>query len=223
MILAGCDRSAAPCDGVSETCVAVHVATSSAAPDELAQLHLDVVWDGHHGRTMLALDSATLPAATALTFPDPPTAPVRIDVVAGVADQIAVFATGHASTTLVPGEHAEIRIDLTPPLPCDVGATYCGGVAIPGDPDTVYACTETIPAAHGRCPGACVTHPTLGDTCAGVGGTCVTGGLYCGGDKLDGDPSTLYECSPTGTAINPTFCDLGCVVAPAGTDDHCRM
>lgn len=212
---------AEPCAGIDGTCVAVHV--SSSAATSFTRLHLDVVWDGQHGRTAVDLEpGTTLPAATALTFPDPPAAPARLDVVAGVADDATILATGHGTTTLVPGATAEVRIALTPPPPCDTTRTYCGGVALAGDPDTVYACTATIPDAHGRCPGDCIPHPTLGDTCAGVGGRCVTGGRYCGGDKLDGDPSTLYECSASGTAINPTFCTDGCVVAPAGSDDFCR-
>jgi hypothetical protein len=60
-----------------------------------------------------------------------------------------------------------------------------------------------------------------GDTCAGVGGTCVETGLYCGGDKVDGDPSSLYRCT-SGAGAFVMECANGCVIGSPGHDDACR-
>lgn len=50
---------------------------------------------------------------------------------------------------------------------------------------------------------------------------CTAGALYCGGDKLAGDPESVYVCAQ-GAGTQAMRCANGCVVAPAGTDDHCR-
>lgn len=49
---------------------------------------------------------------------------------------------------------------------------------------------------------------------------CQPGGLYCGGDKLEGDPNTLYRCTTSGPIIRGA-CAAGCEVRP-GRDDRCR-
>lgn len=53
-----------------------------------------------------------------------------------------------------------------------------------------------------------------------LGTTCVVGGAYCGGDKLNGDPSTLYRCDGTNTPAVIEQCPNGCSVVP-GQDDAC--
>ena len=53
------------------------------------------------------------------------------------------------------------------------------------------------------------------------GGNCVVGGSYCGGDKVTGNPSTLYLCH--GSKVAPTVikhCTAGCKVS-SGVDDSC--
>jgi hypothetical protein len=51
--------------------------------------------------------------------------------------------------------------------------------------------------------------------------SCVNGnGLYCGGDGVVGNPSTLYQC--TGGALTVSaVCSLGCQHEPAGVNDQC--
>jgi hypothetical protein len=56
--------------------------------------------------------------------------------------------------------------------------------------------------------------PDFGD------GGCQIGGFYCGGDKLEGDPNTLYRCAATGPVIRGA-CVASCEVRP-GRDDRCR-
>jgi hypothetical protein len=53
-------------------------------------------------------------------------------------------------------------------------------------------------------------------------GSCVPSGRYCGNDKVQGDPNTLYLCVADADARVLTRCEAGCVVAPPGTDDYCK-
>lgn len=52
-------------------------------------------------------------------------------------------------------------------------------------------------------------------------GRCVTGGSYCGGDKLVGDANTLYRCNVDGTGTVIQRCVNGCAVN-TGRDDSCK-
>ncbi len=49
---------------------------------------------------------------------------------------------------------------------------------------------------------------------------CVDGGLYCGGDKVEGNASTLYRCED-GEGTKVRACAHGCAVR-SGKDDACR-
>ncbi len=49
---------------------------------------------------------------------------------------------------------------------------------------------------------------------------CVTGGYYCGGDKVSGEPGRLYRCEKDGSATLVSACTHGCVSRP-GRDDAC--
>ncbi|MFT3697835.1 MAG: hypothetical protein QM831_32140 [Kofleriaceae bacterium] len=49
---------------------------------------------------------------------------------------------------------------------------------------------------------------------------CVAGSNYCGGDKVAGDPSTLYECNGGGVPHAIKVCSNGCTVN-IGNDDTC--
>lgn len=71
----------------------------------------------------------------------------------------------------------------------------------------------------------------LGDDGSGVGvdagaapkgNDCVPGGYYCGGDKVTGDPKTLYRCTGPGTPTVAQKCTTACVVS-AGADDACAV
>jgi len=54
-----------------------------------------------------------------------------------------------------------------------------------------------------------------------AGATCFVGGLYCGGDKISGEPNTLYRCTGTGAPALVRHCASGCAVH-SGNDDACR-
>lgn len=49
---------------------------------------------------------------------------------------------------------------------------------------------------------------------------CVAGSRYCGGDKVAGDPDTLYECNGGGVPHAIQVCPHGCTVN-IGADDTC--
>ncbi|MBA3819666.1 MAG: hypothetical protein H0X17_12290, partial [Deltaproteobacteria bacterium] len=51
-------------------------------------------------------------------------------------------------------------------------------------------------------------------------GDCVAAALYCGGDKLAGDPQTLYQCNGGGVPLARGRCAGGCRVVP-DDDDEC--
>jgi hypothetical protein len=216
-----------PCAGAA-TCVRIDV-ESAAAPgapaiERIDQLELDVVYgDRHATTTTQAAGGRTteLPLATAIVLDVPGTTPVSVGIVAAGKLGASVLGTGAGSTTVAPGHRAAIAIGLSPVADCTAGAPYCGGDRLAGDPATLYQCNAGgVPIARGVCRNGCLVRPGKDDTCSGGTATCVDGGSYCGGDKLDGDPQTLYTCM-AGAGVSPRRCPDGCVVRPSN-DDACR-
>jgi hypothetical protein len=132
-----------------------------------------------------------------------------------------VLGAGAGSTTIAPHHHASIDLELAPIDVCTAGALYCGGDKLAGAPDVLYQCnTGGVPIARGRCANGCTTRPGKDDQCSAGPAACRDGGTYCGGDKLAGDPQTLYVCA-AGAGTTPTLCANGCIVNP-NDDDACR-
>jgi hypothetical protein len=52
------------------------------------------------------------------------------------------------------------------------------------------------------------------------GGCPLGNGLYCGGNGIAGDPTTLYRCTNGALAV-VSACAAGCFVQPPGEDDAC--
>ena len=217
LALAACG-TADPCDGKA-TCVTLHV--SSPAVRQIDQLELDLLYGTVHS-TVTTQDGAhatTLPAETAIVLDVP--AEVMLGVVAAGKLGGTVLGTGAGQVAIAPGDHAAIDLVLAPPTACVAAALYCGGDKVAGDPMTLYECDAGgVPQARGACTYGCLVRPGSDDACRGGGGTCVDGGHYCGGDKLDGDPQTLYVCSG-GVGTSPMRCANGCAIV-AGSDDTCR-
>ena len=223
--LAACGDPSDPCEGAAGTCLAVTVSAGSLDGDRLDQLELDVLYvDFHDTPTTQSGGAARLPVTTALRLdipaPGSAAAPIAAIVVAAkLAGQ--VLGTGAASPELVPGGRAAVEIELAPPGPCQPGSFYCGGDKLAGDPGVLYLCNGGgVPHARGRCAAECVVNVQNDDACRAVGGPCVEGGYYCGGDKLDGDPRSLYQCVG-GVGKNRRECANGCAVR-TGQDDACR-
>ena len=105
---------------------------------------------------------------------------------------------------------------------CTPGGLYCGGDKIGGNASTLYRCNGAAePSVVEACSAGCSVNPGVDDSCNASGGGCVVGGLYCGGDKVTGNPSTLYRCNGTSAPGVVEQCGNGCSVN-AGTDDSCH-
>ncbi|MEO7730029.1 MAG: hypothetical protein ABIY55_03585, partial [Kofleriaceae bacterium] len=213
LVLAGCGADD-PCAGV-ETCVRLEV--SSATIARIDQLELDVVYGAAHATTTTQAAggrTTALPLASAIVLDVAGEAPLAVGVVAAGKLGASVLGTGAASVTVAHGEHAEIVIELSPIEDCNAGTLYCGGDKLAGDPQTLYQCNAGgVPIARGVCADGCLVRPAKADVCRASAGTCKTGSSYCGGDKLDGDPRTLYLCQ-AGVGTSPVGCANGCVVRP---------
>jgi hypothetical protein len=104
---------------------------------------------------------------------------------------------------------------------CIAGGLYCGGDKVSGNANTLYRCTGgSAGTALGTCSDGCAVVSGSNDECRGAGG-CVVGGLYCGGDKVSGDPSVLYRCTGGASGSVVERCSNGCSVS-SGRDDACR-
>lgn len=221
---AACGGDPDPCAEVAGACIAVRI--ESATVDAIDALELDVLYGDRHGTattTPAGGGAASLPLYTALALA--PDAPIPVGVVAAGKLGARVLGTGAASTTLAPGARAAITIELSPIADCVDGGLYCGGDKVAGAADTLYLCDrDGVPRARGRCLAGCRVSPTADDTCRahddGQPGPCTTGGFYCGGDELEGDPQALYRCE-AGAGVFQRVCADGCVVE-TDRDDHCR-
>lgn len=109
---------------------------------------------------------------------------------------------------------------------------YCGssmqnGFA-GGSPLTLYNCQNGSVAGTSSCAYGCYVAPSGqadgcdADPCTGVPAS--GNGIYCGSSTQSGfkggNPRVLYNCQGSRTA-STTVCGGNCVVAPAGTADHC--
>lgn len=217
LLLTACG-SPSPCEDVAGACIELHV--ESATVDRIDQLELDVRYNDRHGTKTTSDGVVELPLVTAIELP----ANQVLDVGVVGAGKLAgiVLGTGAASAMLMKSSHVELTIQLSPIADCQAGAFYCGGDKLAGDASTLYQCNGGgVPLARGKCLHGCIVTPTQDDTCDAGPDVCQDGGFYCGGDKLAGDPQSLYRCS-AGKGIDRVECSDGCVIAPAGTDDHCR-
>jgi len=228
-----------PCAGVAGTCLAVHVASPSA--HELDELAVDVTAGAFHdaATTRPSGGRATLPLTTAIELAAVVTRSLEVRVaLVGKLDG-NVVGVGAAAITLDLGQHAAVQIvlgaapadggaadaapDAAPDAGCVPGGLYCGGDKLDGDPQTLYRCNaDAAPTARGRCSAGCILIKGNDDRCNAAGGMCTSGGSYCGGDKLEGDPMTLYRCGSNGSGTVLRECAKGCMVNPPGQDDACR-
>jgi hypothetical protein len=207
-----------PCDDVAGACIVLRVESRSV--ERIDHLELDVLYGDRHGTATTGEAAVDLPLVTAVELAL--TDEQHVGIVAAGKLSGMVLGTGAASTMLAPDAHVDLVLELAPPAVCEAGGFYCGGDKLAGDPDTLYQCNGGgVPLARGRCAGGCLIRPTQDDACASVGGTCFEGGFYCGGDKLDGDPQSLYRCAG-GVGVDRMTCANGCVIAAAGQDDYCR-
>ena len=207
-----------PCTG-AVTCVRLDV--SSATVDAIDALELDVLYEDFHASvTMRPNGPSSLPLETAIIIDIANAPTIHVGIVAAGKLGGAVVGTGEATAIVFAGHHTSERIDLAPVELCVDGALYCGGDQLVGESDVLYRCNANgVPTARGRCAYGCTWRSDKDDVCRG-GPLCQEGGHYCGGDKVDGDPQTLYVCRDL-EGVSPVLCPNGCLVRP-GNDDICR-
>lgn len=112
---------------------------------------------------------------------------------------------------------------------CPNNGLYCGGDYIHGDPNTLYRCTSHALSVEQSCGNGCQVNPNgVDDSCKAASPPpppqstwCPNNGLYCGGNYIQGDPSTLYRCTSHNLTVE-SFCSNGCQIQPDGLDDYCR-
>lgn len=217
LALAACG-SDGPCDDIAGPCIALQVDGDVGRID---QLEIDLLYAGLHRTTSSRPNgggTTGFPLEIALAIEV--STETSVGIVAAGKLGGNVLGTGSATVTLDAQLHTDLALVLAPPDDCTPGALYCGGDKLAGDPGTLYQCNGGgVPLARGVCLGTCAIRPGADDVCRGTG-TCVEGGSYCGGDKLDGDPQVLYRCTG-GAGTNPRPCLDGCIVNP-GADDRCR-
>ncbi len=217
--LAACGGSDDPCAASKGTCVTLRVSSPTVA--RIDALDLDVSFGIHHSTvTDDGAGTVDLPITTAVELAVAGALTPSI-VVAGTLGGM-VLGTGWGKVEVAEGAHASLQIVLVPEVACVPGSRYCGGDKVAGDPDGVYECVSGgAPSAHGACPGPCVLRTGADDECAAVNGPCAEGGVYCGGDQLAGDPSSLYKCvSGSGTFV--MRCTNGCAINAPPSKDACR-
>lgn len=228
VLLGGCgDVTSDPCDGIAGACLAVRVQSDSV--EEIDRLELDLLYGFRHATTSTAAEggaAVSLPVETAIELDlvdleQADAFTLAVDVVAAGTLGGVVQGIGAGSATVRTGDRVSIALALAPVSPCVDGEHRCAGEGFPGVADTLYQCNEGgVPLARGRCSAGCIEQPDGDDVCRADGGACVEGGFYCGGDKLDGDPRTLYTCE-AGRGVDGSECPDGCQVRP-GRDDICR-
>nr|HEX4315850.1 hypothetical protein [Kofleriaceae bacterium] len=214
--LAACSDD--PCDGVAGTCVTLHV--TSPQVTRIDHLEVDLLAGTFHATATTSSGGATsLPLDTAVELALPGDLDLGI-VAAGLLDGSAV-GTGAARLAVADDQHVTAQLELLPPATCTDGTLYCGSDSVAGSTDTLYACEAAdAPSARGVCAAGCLVRPGKADECAGSGGACVDTGLYCGGDKVEGDPQSLYRCT-AGAGVFVMTCPTGCALGSPGHDDAC--
>lgn len=207
-----------PCENVPGACIQLRVESTSV--DRIDQLELDVRYNDRHGTKTTSDGVVELPVITSIELPGD--AALDVGVVAAGKLAGVVLGTGAAQAMLAEGAHVDLTLELSPVADCQAGAFYCGGDKLAGDASTLYQCNGGgVPLARGKCLHGCTVMPAQDDACAAGPDVCKDGGFYCGGDKLAGDPQSLYRCN-AGVGVDRMDCTDGCVIAPAGSDDHCR-
>ncbi len=205
------------CAGRADACIALRV---DGPIDVVDQIELDLLYGGIHAT--VTTQRVGEPSQPPLVIPIELALDERTHVGIVAAGKLGgnVLGTGAVAVELGAVEHRAISIALATPQDCVSGSFYCGGDKLAGDPQTLYQCNAGgVPLARGRCRVACSVRPGDDDACTDPE-RCIEGGRYCGGDKLTGDPQSLYTCT-NGAGTNRMVCTNGCVIRP-NMDDICR-
>jgi len=205
-----------PCGG-APTCVTLDV--DSATIHTIDQLALDLVYNGTHSTAVTGTFGVpqSLPVTTAVILDVSGNPLIHLDVIVSGELGGSVLASDASSTTVQPGNHGSMFLELSPMQSCAEGTVYCGGIGgLIADFESLYRCTGGLLAFYAKCPHGCTSSSGQDAVCFG-GGLCTDGGTYCGGDLVDGDPNTLYVCHEfRGSVVSR--CPGACIVQGAGND-----
>ena len=215
-LLAACNTSEPDPCGDAATCLRLNV--DGLLIESIDQLELDVVIGGATHSTVTTGtpgQRVSLPTSTSIKLAIPlPVISVAV-IAAGRRDGVVVGVDGAAATVLG-GDHQSVDLSLSGALPCTEGALSCGdGFGASGQRGWLYRCTDQVPIFYARCLHSCSGGFSSDATCFDTG--CTDGGRYCGGDKLEGDPNTLYVCDLFSGTM-PTKCPHSCAVSGNGND-----
>jgi len=132
---------------------------------------------------------------------------LELDVLYGARHDTTTTQAAGGRTTHLPLSTA-IVLDVTGDPPIQVGVVAAGklGAGVQG----------TGAASASVAPGS---HVTVALELSPIE-ACNAGAYYCGGDRLAGDPKTLYQCNAGGVPIARGRCTGDCAVRP-GKDDVC--
>jgi len=125
-----------------------------------------------------------------------------------------LYGEVHGTTATQPTGGGTAALPLSTAITLDITAAVTVGVVAAGKLagrtlGTGAASTPIMPGAHATIA-IVLAEPVA----------CVAGGHYCGGDKVAGDPETLYECNAGGVPLARGVCRHGCVIRP-DDDDGC--
>jgi 3D (Asp-Asp-Asp) domain-containing protein len=107
---------------------------------------------------------------------------------------------------------------------CAADGFVCGGDAVTGDPRMLYRCHDGHMTFERLCRWGCrQSRSGAADACnpRPPAPYCADEGLHCGGDRVDGEPGSLYRCVDHGLLFERA-CSGGCVVDADGVADACR-
>lgn len=125
-----------------------------------------------------------------------------------------LYGDVHGTTATQPAGGGTVGLPLATAITLDITAPVALGVVAAGKLagrtlGTGAASTPVMPGEHAEI--AIVLAEPL---------ACVAGSYYCGGDKVAGDPETLYQCNAGGVPLARGVCRHGCVIRP-DDDDGC--
>ena len=137
------------------------------------------------------------------------------DAGVGGTGSIVVSATGGQGGDAI--DAGDTGPDVIDPDACTPKHHYCGGHVVAGVSTKLYICNDDGSASIlESCAHGCLVRPKPNDDLC----RCFEGGFYCGGDHIEGDPTTLYRCNKDGSGTLYEHCTKGCIVSP-GKDDVC--
>jgi hypothetical protein len=185
---------------------------------QIDQLELDVVIGGTTHSTVITGTRGqriSLPTSTSITLAIPVPL-LSVDLIAAGRRDGQVVGLDGASVMVLGGNQQSVELELREEVPCTEGHLDCGhAFGVPGQASWLYRCTDQVPLFYARCLRGCTGGFGSDADCFDTG--CTDGGHYCGGNKLEGDPNTLYLCD-TFRATMPTTCPHGCAISGDGHD-----